>query len=146
MSSFQCPGCGLDAPLSEPCPRCEMLFHPDGPVMQLCMVSKRLAATRDALIKALDDLQATEKQALAYKAAAYAENRGLTAMYREALKRLNAMGDALRRRPCEKLWTALELAHQRMVEYHDMARTLSQLETPVADMTPGGPIKIRAER
>ena len=138
MSSFQCPGCGLDAPLSEPCPRCEMLFHPDGPVMQLCMVSKRLEATRDALIRARDALEVTEKQVLADKAAAYAENKGLTAMYREALKRLNAMGDALRRRPCEKLWTALELAHQRMVEYHDMARALGKLETPVADMTPGG--------
>lgn len=118
-----------------------MLFHPDGPVMQLCMVSKRLEATRDALIRARDALEVTEKQALADKAVAYAENKGLTAMYREALKRLNAMGDALRRRPCEKLWTALELAHQRMVEYHDMARALSKLETPVADMTPGGPVR-----
>lgn len=138
MSSFQCPGCGLEAPLSEPCPRCED---------ELPIPAKwRVGALRSAMVKALDDLQAAESKALAAAAAAYAENKGLTAMYREALKRLNAMGDALRRRPCETLWTALELAHQRMVEYHDMARALGKLETPVADMTPGGPIKIRAER
>lgn len=130
MSSLACPGCGADAPLSEPCPQCEA---------ELPIPAKwRVGALRAAMVKALDDLQAAEKQALAYKAAAYVENRGLKAMYWETLKRLNAMGDALRRRPCEKLWTALELAHQRMVEYHDMARTLGKLETPVADMTPGG--------
>ena len=138
MQAFTCPGCGLDAPLSEPCPRCEMLFHPDGPVMQLCMVSKRLEATRDALIRARDALEVTEKQALADKAAAYAENKGLKAMYREAIRRLNAISAATGRRPDELLATALELVTQRMREHQDMTSRLSQLETPVADMTPGG--------
>ena len=138
MQAFTCPGCGLDAPLSEPCPRCEMLFHPDGPAKQLAAVMAILEVVRAAWLKEVHDHQQTARTALSDHAAAYVQLRGLPALCEKKTQQLHAVREALRIRPCEKLWTALECAQQRMIEHGDMAKLLGQLETPVVDWTKGG--------
>ena len=134
----RCPGgCGGEAPLAFPCPSCERPFHPDGPAAQLAAVMARLEATRAAYVAEIEAHQGTVKTALADHAAAYVQLAGWPARCEEKTRQLHAVREALRIRPCEKLWTALECAQQRMREHQDMTSRLSQLETPVADMTPG---------
>lgn len=80
MSSFACPGCGEDAPLSEACKRCEFeagVLTEGGelawPRRLLLDLLKRLQATRAAFIAEADAHQSTIKTILAERAESYAE-------------------------------------------------------------------------
>ncbi len=53
MSSYACPGCGNDAPLSEECQRCEGDYTRENLAASATRMRKRLAATRAALLSAL---------------------------------------------------------------------------------------------
>jgi len=82
--------------------------------------------------------QKTIKTAAAEYASAYVQLKGLPALYTAKVAEILAARQELMQSPQDAMCTLLELVRRRMSEHQDMTNRLTQLETPVADMTPSG--------
>ena len=135
----RCPGgCGGEAPLAFPCPSCERPFHPDGPAAQCAKVMAIAEMRLLAHAAECEAHQKTIKTAAAEYASAYVQLKGLPALYTAKVAEILAARQELMQSPQDAMCTLLELVRRRMSEHQDMTNRLTQLETPVADMTPSG--------